>query len=106
MALAADGSVVLRVLDRNLPLSHLLATPVRCVGGLDVGLPRYVDVFSAEEIVDVRSAAARTSSTSPAWCDDIVDRSGAFSPTTPAITGSEGTGFLIAPEPGDDRQPT
>ncbi|GAA1757709.1 MarP family serine protease [Nocardioides hankookensis] len=95
LAPAADRSMVLRTLDRGLPLSHLLANRFDALGDR-TDFPRYVDVFSAEDIVAV-----------PAPPADVVDEPGVVRAShsvlrilthDAAISGSEGTGFLIAPE--------
>jgi len=92
---AANGSVVLRALDGRMPLSHLLAARFEQLGG-DTDFPRYVDVLSVEQIVDV-----------PAPPPDVVDEPGVVRASKSTwrilthdtgISGSEGTGFLIAPE--------
>lgn len=95
LAPAADSSVVLRHLDGRLPLSHLLAARFETLGH-DADFPRYVDVFSAEEIVDV-----------PPPPKGVVDEPGVIAASRSTyrilthdagLSGSEGTGFLIAPE--------
>ena len=52
LAPAANGSMLLRTLDRTLPLSHFIAQRFEELGD-STDFPRYVDVFTTEEIVPV-----------------------------------------------------
>ncbi|MFC7493183.1 MULTISPECIES: MarP family serine protease [unclassified Nocardioides] len=95
LSAAANGSSVLRQLDGRMPLSHLIAGRFEELGDR-TDFPRYVDVLTAEEILDV-----------PAPPADVVDEVGVERASKSVwrilthdagMFGSEGTGFLVAPE--------
>lgn len=94
LAPAANGSTLLRTLDHTLPLSHFIAQRFEDLGD-STDFPRYVDVFTTEEIVPV-----------PPPPQGVVDRPAVVRAADSVwrirthdagLTGSEGSGFLIAP---------
>jgi S1-C subfamily serine protease len=96
VAPAVSSSTAIRLLDdARLPLSHRLLARFSHIGARH-DFPRYVDVFTAEKITpvaappaDVVDEPAIVKASHSVW--KIISRAS-------AVTGDEGTGFLVAPE--------
>lgn len=96
VAPAVSSSTAIKLLnDARLPLSHRLLARFSHIGDKH-DFPRYVDVFTAEKITpvaappkDVVDEPAIVKASHSAW--KIISRGS-------AVTGDEGTGFLVAPE--------
>lgn len=96
LSTAANRSVVLRFVDGlHLPVSGFLVEQFSHLGE-DVDFPRYVDVLTDEQIVDVAPG--------PDWVVDDPDVVLAAESVLRVVardnpvTGSAGSGFLVAPE--------
>ena len=96
VAPAVSSSTAIKLLDdARLPLSHRLLARFSHIGDKH-DFPRYVDVFTAEKITpvaappaDVIDEPAIVKASHSVW--KIISRGS-------AVTGDEGTGFLVAPE--------